>query len=173
MALLGVLLLVGTFHSQGTYAAPTGGPGYASAVGPAFQPRSPTTDFQYFSMQVRNNTGTGYFVAPIDLPQGAVLNEMTLLGFDDDPANNLTVRFYRAFGGRGFIELIATLTSATATTDFELSTATDPARSVVDNAKYGYYFELDLPAAAATKSIVLSRARIGYGFGTSLPIIQR
>jgi hypothetical protein len=125
-------------------------------------------------MQVRTQSGTGRFVAPVSLPQGATLNQMTLLGFDDDPSNVLEVTFYRAYGGRGFTEEIASLTSTGANGDFEFSTTPNAARSVVDNERYGYYVELTLPAPSATnRGLVLTRVRLGYEFPGYLPLILR
>ncbi|MCW5849286.1 MAG: hypothetical protein KIT87_04320 [Anaerolineae bacterium] len=155
-------------------AATDGGPGYASVPGPAFQPQFSTTNFRYFHMQVRTESGTGFFVAPVYLPQGARLNQMTLLGYDDDPSNILQVTFYRAYGGRGFIEEIASLDSTGATSDFELSTTTNAARSVVDNERYGYFVELQLPApSASNRGLTLSRVRVGYSYSSSLPLIEK
>lgn len=166
------LLLSSLIHPL--FAASAAGPGYASIVGPAFQPVFTSTSFRYFHMQVRTETGSGFYVAPLSVPQGATLNQMTLLGYDDDPSNVLQVTLYRAFGGRGFIEQIATLDSTGANADFELSTTTDLARSVVDNEKYGYYVELTLPAPSAVNfGLVLSRVRVGYDYAQNLPVVVR
>lgn len=169
-----VATLLGGVVWGGVTAATLGGPGYVSVPGPAFQPQFPSTNFHYFHMQVRTESGIGYFVAPVYPPQGARLNQLTLLGYDNDPSSTLNVTFYRAFGGRGFIEQIAELDSSGANGDFERSTDTDAARSVVDNERYGYFVELTLPAPSATdRSLVLSRVRLGYAYASALPLLQR
>ncbi len=169
-----VVTLLGAVVWGGAAAATQGGPGYASVPGPAFQPQFTSTNFRYFHMQVRSESDTGYFVAPVYLPQGARLNELTVLGYDDDPSNVLRATFYRAYGGRGFIEQIAELDSSGASGDFERSTDTDVARSVVDNERYGYFVELTLPApSASNRGLVLSRVRVGYAYASALPLLQR
>jgi len=155
------------------FAASAAGPGYANVVAAAFQPESPSYDFDYdVHMQVGLKSGTGYFAAPLNVPQGAILNQMTIFGWDGDPATGFTVTLFRASGGEGTTEQIAIRDSAGANGPFEFSTATDPALSVVDNEQYGYFVLLHIGAPTGnTKDVFLSRVRVGYSFSQNLPVV--
>src|SRR4029453_11518213 len=100
--------------------------------------------FEYFFMQIRTHTGTVAYFAPVSLPEGATINEMTLIGYDDDPSNTLQVRLIRFPNGSGFTEQVAILNSTGANGYFQLSAAPDSSLSVVDNETYGYFLELVL-----------------------------
>jgi len=155
-------------------AAPRGGPGYVSVPGPAFQPKFPSTAFEYFGMQVRTTSGTGYYVAPVSLPHGATLNEVTILGYDSSPAQSFEVIFYRAHGGRGFLEEICRAKSAYWGGDFEVNVAPEAQRALVDNDTYGYFITLELPAPATTQQgLALTRVRFGYSYPSNVPLLSR
>jgi hypothetical protein len=160
-----------------------GGPGYVMIPAAAFIPSSPDTIYRFssFDLAVPSGSETGFFFAPVYLPQGARLTGMTMFYIDNaNDGNKMIVRMERktlpstsSDPSLNPEQVILSVDSVSAGF-YRSDTTPDPNRDVVDNSQYKYWLYLTLNAAPSASSHLLFQAvRIDYSFNTVLPLISR
>ena len=129
----------------GSWAARTG---YISIPTPAFHSQYSGTAYTDLGWQLypRDEQG-GIFRAPVYLPHGAVVTQMTWHWSDIDPTYNGTCTLYRnPIGSMTEYAMAAASTSGLAGTHLSTTDVTID-YPTVDNADYIYYITLDFPSS--------------------------
>ena len=113
----------------------------------AFIPRS--NDIQYlaqpFSIETTVDNGNPYYTAPLYLPHGAVLKDMTISTYDDDRQEDLWVYLMRAYDGDYRILCQLHSTTVDIKADTAETVAVPSGYATVDNENYAYLLYLYLP----------------------------
>lgn len=113
---------------------------YLSIPAPAFQPR--VSGMQYAnsgnSLFPTVDGGTAVFIAPVQLPHGAVIQKLTLNWSDDSNTDSVSARLYRTDLLTSETTL-ATVDSSGSPSVTGATTTSSIATPIVDNSSYSYY----------------------------------
>jgi hypothetical protein len=94
-------------------------------------------------------TGNGWYLAPVQLPQGATVTEMTFHFFDDSTTNNILAQLQRSDLAGGFYEM-ATVDSAGYSAGYSNRSDTSITSPVIDNLQNSYWVIWDGPVYGGT-----------------------
>jgi hypothetical protein len=139
--------------------------GYLSIHASAFVPRYNTID-TYIFLDVRNlDTTTASFAAPVHLPHGVTVNNVTSYWYDVEPTWDIvTCSLYRSTATGTSATMASVLSSGSAgwgsTTDTSISFAT------IDNSLYEYCIYLGIPPNSPTDNLRLRFITIGFTYPT-------
>ncbi len=126
------------------------------------------------------NSATAY-LAPLNLPDGAVISAVRVYGIDNDLTNNVGAALYRynqdtvpVWGAKP----VAVYSNASGSAGkFTLNLAVNADVAAVDNALYSYAIYLTLPRAASYSvdppNLAVLRVVVDWGYTSFLPISQR
>lgn len=148
-----------------------GGPGFIMIHPYQFRLRYSNQPWQFLFSYLYNPSSNeySYMAAPLNLPHGATITQLTLYYKDNSP-KNMSIRL-KAYSGN----LEATM--AGIYTDEEeniIQSVFDNTVnfSVVDNQNYSYALELDFEPGGST-NLFLTNVRIDYAYNSNLPLINK
>jgi len=149
-----------------------GGPGHLMLTAYDFQPRSMDSDWRYFNGRELYNPGvtTGYYYAPVHLPDGATINKVVLYYFDNDETN-LQLSLFRLEAGGTTVASLAAITP-TGDPGYSHDFDTSISDAYIDLANYPYALGLVIPAGGGDLLTVL-QVRIDYEYPTFLPTVRK
>jgi hypothetical protein len=163
--------------SSAPQAAAPGGPGYLMLHASAFRPV--THDLQYTNGLIIQTLPTSpvttyRYTAPVELPQGATIKQVTLYFRDNDPAQFASVTLWQMGMPGSSASGLATVNSPVlgTTGDTYLQT-TLPSSPVVNNQANAYYLDLILPPNPAINTIFVTGVRIDFQYSALLPAVTR
>ncbi len=98
-----------------------------------------------FLIHLDSTATTGYYYAPLLLPQGATITRFTLL-FRDNSTSNLTAKLYRD-DDMGMNTQMASLDSSGTylAPSYGSKIATNILQPTIDNSQYAYFVSLEIP----------------------------
>jgi len=152
-----------------------GGPGFVSVAGTTFTPAEP--DVKWSTMYVEgylynpSTTVFGWYVAPISLPDGAIVTKVVAYYVDTSESYALQVFLYRKTLG----------SDVTSTMSYLISDGEDGLTHVyddtvqfneVDNQMYAYYMILTIPNGL-DRSLLFDGIRVDYSFPNYLPYVTK
>ena len=161
--------------SNALQAAAPGGPGYIMLHASAFRPT--TNDLQYIIglviQTLPTSPVTSYrYTAPVELPQGATIKQVTLYFRDNDPAQSVNVTLWQmGLPGSSALGLATVSSPVAGTTGDTFVQKTLTSSPVVDNQANAYYLDLTLPPNPAINTIFVSGVRIDFQYSMSLPAV--
>jgi hypothetical protein len=163
--------------SSAPLAAAPGGPGYLMIHASGFRPS--TNDLQYISglviQTLPTSPVTAYrYTAPVELPQGATIKQVTLYFRDNDPAQFISVTLWQMGMPSSSASGLATVNSPVAgTTGDTFVQKTLTSSPVVDNQANAYYLDLTLPPNPVINTIFVTGVRIDFQYSGFLPAVTR
>ncbi len=120
--------------------------GYLSIPAAAFNPRRETYDY-YQANFISMDSGSGYFYAPVQLPQGAVITKLRYNALDNDGVDYTSARIYRFDNfDAGTMHVMAFLTTGVTadSISWQSLSTTAISNATVDNDSYAYVVEVFL-----------------------------
>jgi hypothetical protein len=146
-----------------------GGPGYVTLSSFSFVPYNPAATYSYGgSALLYTGGGTAYFVAPLNLPHGATINQVTMYYLDNDATNNFSIVLLRYSMTTHLGSTLASVSSSGASSLFLNNSTSTIQNPVVDLASNSYYLQLQFPSSSL---LAFEGVRVDYGYGVSLPAI--
>jgi len=147
-------------------ASPQVGIGYISVPPAAFQPEIEGYNYTNTGNALYMNSGSGIFIAPLQLPHGATVTKVKLNFYDGNVSANIFLYLIRSASGS--FNLMATILSNDNGLDSVETTLIE--ESGIDNETYSYY----LQAAIGSGSIYLCDVIIEFTYPTTfLPLVMR
>jgi hypothetical protein len=139
--------------------------GYFSIPASAFVSFFSTYDTR-IGLDVRNRetTNTAVFMAPIQLPNGVTMNNITSYWYDEEVSLDITCNLYRSLGD-GFAAVLASVGSSVSD-GFGSTTATSVSSPIIDNSLYEYAIYLTIPASSDSSNLRLRFVTIGFAYPT-------
>jgi len=149
-------------------AATQAGTGYISVPAASFQPYPNGYDYVNDGMQIYMNAGSGYFVAPLQLPHGATVTKITFYFYDEDPIldNYVFIVLFRNifYYSDQLVSIVSTDVGLDSVSETTIS------YSIIDNSQYSYFITLYL----GSNSVIFYNAFIEFTYPvTFLPLIMR
>lgn len=146
----------------------------------AFQPYENGYDFENHGRHIEhkhgpgNNTANGWYLAPVNLPDGAIINHMDFNWIEKSGVAGVA-RLQRTQLNVGNYTELGTIFTSTGS-----STPTGGAGSdssilggAVDNSRYAYWVVVDIPASATGSLVEPSQVRLFYSTPIFLPLIKK
>jgi len=126
------------------YAAPK--TGYLSLPGIAFRPEDSSATFGTlnFSIYAKGSPSAVIFVAPVNLPQDAIITGMTYQVSDTDPGPNSWAKIYRM--NSGTVETVVDKVWSSGSSGWQNVSTSAILLPTVDNSTYTYFAEFMLTA---------------------------
>jgi len=153
-----------------TIQAVPGGPGFVSISGAAFVPSNSSTVYFHDSAWLYTTDVTEtVFYAPVNFPDGAVINQVVVYYYDISGPADLSVALYEYdFTENSQLQLIqlSSIGSGGTGTAFQSLTAE------VSNQNNAYFLLVYIPSNVAS-NIQLAGVRIDYGYSTYLSLINK
>ena len=171
----GLGALSGSPSARAAAAAPAapvpGGPGFYAQSSLHFRPYLPLYEYDYAGTDLYNpGTGTGYYEAPLALPNGATITKLVVYYWDNSATLDLTGQLYRvAFDGTGAAPM-AVVSSSGYSAVYSYAETASIVNPVVDQQSYSYLLELTLPPSLDLRLVGM---RIDYAYAVSLPIMMK
>ncbi len=138
--------------------------GNISVPAAAFVPWSSTTEWYILGGTLYNNGGGGLtFYAPVQLPHGATVTNLTSCWYDK--GNDYVFCRLQRYDSEGVYNWTAVALS-TGVSGYGSSTADsiNPATATVDNNQYGYSLEVNIPYSASHSDYLFHLAIIEYEY---------
>ena len=155
---------------QSTAAVP-GGPGYTMQPASAFRPRYSSTEYQLVGPRLYTISGSFYYDAPLDLPNGADVTRLVIYYTDNDAAEDFSAEIWRVpMPGRSGEKVSDTVSSSGASADASFVETTSILLPTVDLEGYAYYIRLTLPASG---DLEVNGFRVDYTYDSMLPLVTR
>ncbi len=158
---------------EGGGGAVPGGPGFVALNAFDFKPYSQSYNY-YYGGTLLNNTGvtSAFFIAPVHLPQGATINQVVAYYKDEDAGmwKDIAVVLLQCNDFTEAAVYMAEIYSSGAITGITYAVATAITFPVVDNSRYSYIVQVNLPNSA---SVWLSAVRVDYTYSLSLPAVMK
>lgn len=133
-----------------------------------------TTAHSYYSAGCIYHTGgSAWMEHSLELPDGAVVDQLRFYYFDNDPTNNASL-YFAAYNGAGATSTIATVNSAGAFNGYSFTDSAVFSR-VVDNSAEALSLSINFNAAT-TNTLRICGVRVRYQYSPSavfLPVINR
>lgn len=177
LTVLGSTLLAGPLQVNGAITTNTQ-TRHISFHGTAFIPPEMGPESADFpgSVDVLTNgiRGTGfngerYFMAPLNLPNGANITQIFASVVDNDVTDNILFQIGRTSMITGAVDVLAGAASGGNSTGLQLIGSTSIANSGVDNFSYAYWLRVRLQGDNATNEHRLVGARVTYTVTSPLP----
>jgi hypothetical protein len=174
------LTIIGNFlaTSSQSFADPVpGGPGYFMQPASAFRPQSSSTNYLVNAEYLRNlSPATQSFYAPVSLPQGAVINKFILYYKDIDPVLGIQGYLSRVALPEGgpiisFAQVNSNSKEQSDHANFIEFTDLLPSYTTVDNQRYVYFVQINLPPS--NNLLLVYGFRIDYSFPINLPVMMK
>ncbi len=164
---------VQTLQGAGTNAAVPGGPGFIMLHPTAFVPMDSATEYQFGPGGVLLNSGSfnGYYVAAVNVPQGATINKVVLYYFDN-ASDNIVLTFNAINLDVTAILPLASVTTIGAPPLSGVIGDTTITEHTIDNQSYAYWVEVQIPAGYGT-NLTIRGIRIDYSYPVNLPLINK
>lgn len=112
----------------------------------------------------RETTNLAVFHAPIQLPHGVTMNNITSYWYDEEASLDITCNLYRSLGD-GFASVLASVGSS-GSDGFGNTTDTSVSGPIIDNSLYEYAIYLTIPANSPTSNLRLRFVTIGFAYPT-------
>ena len=132
--------------------APPGTSDILAIPAAAFLPGLPEINYENHGQYLYNlntNTAAEFFVAGVELPHGALINQLSFCFYDDSASKAITATLYhRAFQGAG-VEMASTSSTSLAN-KWETRTTSSITDPLVDNVHSIYYIQFLLPVSSQT-----------------------
>ncbi|MDX1814217.1 MAG: hypothetical protein R3319_05450 [Candidatus Bathyarchaeia archaeon] len=141
--------------------------GYISVPAAAFRPHYSTdVVFTGFATLRNMDTKTVYFSAGVQLPQGAVITNITVYWTDWDPGTDLRCELLGIRGGTGYV-MASVYSTGSAGEGSTVDTSVVSSLATVDNGMYAYGLEVTIPAVADPDDLYFrSPVLIGFEYPT-------
>jgi len=119
-----------------------------------------TNSFSYSNGVYNDGTGNGFYLIPLQLPNGATITEVNVYGYDADAANQFSVNVVNQAltNGAGFTIASGASGIAYASGDIIITVS---ANQVVNNSLFSYWIQVVMPA---TSTIRLYNYRVTYTY---------
>lgn len=152
-------------------AIPPGGPGFFSQTALTFQPYpNQTVPFTVSGRTLYNpDTGTHYYEAPVNLPNGVTITRF-VVWYTDNSTSNMWAALARAGLDDSSVAQIGYVASTDAAAGIRYLQDTSIATPVVNNGSYMYWVEVGLPPSSGAGILSF---RIDYRYGSALPLTLR
>jgi hypothetical protein len=92
-----------------------------------------------------NGSDPCYMMAPVNLPDGAVMSQMFISYYDNDEDYNLDVKLYRVSNYSGAVDLLAQFTSSSAS-EYVRSGYEELTTNTTVSFTYSYYIGMEIPS---------------------------
>jgi hypothetical protein len=110
------------------------------------------TTFTYSSGVYNNGSVTGYYMVPLNLPDGVTITEAIVYGYDGDASNEFLFNLGRHTFTSSTYNVISSASSGVAYSSGAINVTTTPsANNVVDNSTYSYLLGITMPASSTVR----------------------
>jgi hypothetical protein len=148
-----------------------GGPGFLILSSFDFKPEADNYSYWYnYTLLQNDGVSSSTFVAPVHLPQSAMINQMVVYFLDNDSGENIAVYLLQLNDLTITPVIMASFESSSAYANIHYAVTTSISYPVVDNASYSYLVQVSLPDSGL---IGLNAVRIDYTYSVSLPAIAK
>ncbi len=146
----------------------------------AFQPYQDGYDFENHGRHIEhkhgpgNNTANGWYLAPVNLPDGAIINRMDFYWIEKSAIAGVA-RLQRTELNQGNYQELATIFTSTGSGSPTGGAGSDSTilGGAVDNSRYAYWVIVDIPASATGNLVEPSAVRFLYSTPIFLPLIRK
>lgn len=146
----------------------------------AFQPYENGYDFENHGRHIEhkhgpgNNTANGWYLAPVNLPDGAIINRMDFHWIEKSGVAGVA-RLQRTELNQGnYLELSTVFTSTgSGSPTGGAGSDTSILGGAVDNSRYAYWIVVDIPASATGNLVEPSQVRLLYSMPIFLPLVRK
>ncbi|MCB0755713.1 MAG: hypothetical protein H6602_03500 [Flavobacteriales bacterium] len=133
---------------------------FISVFPQSYQFGQSSTSIVRYGEFVTGSAGLGYAVAPLNLPDEAIVTEIRAWIWDNDSSSPVRVRFYSQPLGSETASLISTIESATATAISSVQELSSSSTATIDNESNSYF--LRFTGAQGSNDTRLYAVRVTY-----------
>ena len=153
-----------------------GGPGFISVMGAAFTPGNDSYLWSVNAGELSNpdTVNDGYYIAPVMLPQGAIVKQMVVF-YNDLREDNLTVTLHVKTNDESFWALAMVNSEGAGGYGSSFTNTIFEEFKTIDNQNCAYALDVIIPKKTGTSynNLYLVRVRIDYDYPVYLPTVQK
>ncbi len=139
--------------------------GYISIPASAFTAQYPENASVVIDGRLRNtDTVTTEFYAPVQLPHGVTITNVTIRYIDVDPLS-IEVTLFRNYG-TDYTQMAQLLSGPSTPTSMSISTTGSISVPTIDNSQYNYILHVSIPANSPNTNLMLNFVTIGFAYPT-------
>ena len=159
-------------HASAPRAPVPGGPGHVSLNGLSFRTFSANTSYAYVLACLYYSGGSSfdYFAAPIQVPNGATLNQLVVYFKNADAGHDLQVLLQRIPLGESTGDTLATVVSSGSVAGPRIVSTAVITSPLVDLSANSYLLQASLPASSGVQ---LCAVRVDYDYPAALPVVRK
>ena len=153
-----------------------GGPGFISIMGGTFTPTDETIRWNVNAGELSNpdTENTGTYIAPVNLPQGAVVKQLVVF-YNDLRTDNLSVDLRRKTIDQFFQNLASVSSQGTDGYGSSVNDTINVNFKKIDNLTYSYAVTAYIPKCCGVSypDLYLVSVRIDYDYPVYIPTVQK